>query len=233
MNLFYYTLILFISFNCFGQKSMHDRWSYELQKHVDENGKVNYEKWGKDLEGLNAYIEILQKFNPKKYWSKNEVLAYWINIYNALTIKLIVENYPINSIKEIPNSWTKNLILINSKSFSLDQIEHEILRKMNEPKIHFAINCASISCPKLLNSAYLPNKLTEQLNIAVKLFLADTTKNIIKEENLLLSKIFFWFKKDFGSRKDLLNFISTYSEIEIKNPKIKYMNYDWELNKSN
>jgi hypothetical protein len=101
---------------------------------------------------------------------------------------------------------------------------------MGEPRIHFAINCASKSCPKLLNKAYEEKQIENQLVRATNLFLLDTTKNIISDKNLKLSRIFFWFGNDFGSKKQRLEFISNYSGLKIENSKIEYLKYDWSLN---
>jgi hypothetical protein len=101
---------------------------------------------------------------------------------------------------------------------------------MNEPRIHFAINCASVSCPKLLNSAYQEKQLETQLIQVTRSFLMDSSKNILNKNKLKLSKIFFWFKKDFGSKKERLNFIKKYSDLEYNKPVIDYLDYDWSLN---
>ena len=164
---------------------------------------------------MKKYIKTLEENNPKNSWSKNDKLAYWINAYNAITIDLILQNFPVKSIKEIENRWGKKLY--NNK-YSLGDIEHKILRKMNEPRIHFAINCASKSCPKLLNESYTGRKLEEQLKEVTKAFLCNPKKNNLKNYEIYLSRIFLWFSKDFGTKKDKINFISKYSGIKFKNP---------------
>ena len=212
------------------QRSIHDRWNIELNKYVNEKGGVNYAEWNKNTAGIDAYISTLKKNHPRKHWTKNETMSYWINTYNALTIKLILNNYPTNSIRNIKKPWSKKIINFNSTSYSLEEIEHDILRKMGDPRIHFAINCASISCPKLSNTAYFPYKIDEQLDHATKVFLSDMSKNKIGKNEIKVSKIFLWFKKDFGNKKNLLSFIKKYSIIKIDNPKVKYLTYDWNLN---
>lgn len=214
----------------FQKRSIHERWNIELNKYVDQKGRVNYIEWNKNEEGLNAYIIILKKNHPQKFWTKNQIKTYWINAYNALTVKAILNNYPINSIRDIKNVWSDKVINYSFKSYSLDEIEHEILRKMDDPRIHFAINCASISCPKLLNSAYMPNKIEKQLEDSTRLFLLDSTKNIILKKEIKLSKIFLWFKKDFINNEQLMSFIEKYSLIQLDDPKVKYFPYDWNLN---
>jgi hypothetical protein len=102
---------------------------------------------------------------------------------------------------------------------------------MNEPRIHFAINCASISCPKLLNFAFQEKKIETQLIDATRSFLLDTSKNVLLKNELKLSKIFFWFKKDFGSKQERLSFIEKYSNLKFNKPVINYLDYNWMLNK--
>ena len=219
-----------ISFNFLSERSIHNRWSIELLKFVDENGQVDYVNWSKNRVGLDAYISALKKNHPKPHWTKNQIMSYWINAYNALTIKIILDNYPVSSIKEIKNPWSKKIINYDSNTYSLDDIEHSILRKMGDPRIHFAINCASISCPKLLNTAYLPHKIDYQLDKAASYFINNTDKNKITKNEVIISKIFFWFKKDFGNKNQLLNFINKYKKLKNPNPKIKYHSYNWNLN---
>ena len=126
--------------------------------------------------------------------------------------------------------WKIKCFNDGKNNYSLGDIEHKILRKMNEPRIHFAINCASKSCPKLLNEAYIEKNLNNQLNAATKEFLIDSTKNIIKENKSELSKIFLWFGKDFGSKKMIKEFISEYSGVKFNKFRIDYMPYNWDLN---
>jgi hypothetical protein len=179
---------------------------------------------------LNRYLNEFVKKHPNELWTKNETLAYWINAYNAFTIKLIIDNYPVKSINDISQPWDKKFIPINGKSISLNYIEHEILRKMNEPRIHFAINCASISCPKLLNEAYVPETLDGQLDNAAKEFI-NSNKNKLTSGNIKISKIFKWFKKDFETNGSIIDFINNYSEIKLSSKeKIGYLDYNWSLN---
>ena len=103
---------------------------------------------------------------------------------------------------------------------------------MNEPRIHFAINCASASCPQLLNQAYREKQLETQLTERTRVFLMDTTKNKLQIDRLELSRIFLWFGNDFGSKEERLEFISNYSGMNLERPKIDYLPYDWSLNES-
>ena len=144
---------------------------------------------------------------------------------------MIIDNYPVKSIKDIKQPWDKKFFKIGGEAMSLNQIEHEILRKMDEPRIHFAIVCASYSCPKLQNEAFTANNLEIQLTNATKEFLADKNRNEISEKSIKISKIFDWFAKDFTQDGSLIDFLNTYTDVTIS-PKAKkrYLEYNWALN---
>ncbi|WP_417195227.1 DUF547 domain-containing protein [Bizionia sp.] len=228
----YLMLLLFcFSLSAFGQTINHSGFTEFLQKHVTNKGEVDYKTIKANDSELNTYLNQFIAVSPKESWTKNETLAYWINAYNAFTIKLIIDNYPIESIKDIKNPWEHEFIPINGKLLSLNYIEHEVLRNMKEPRIHFAIVCASASCPQLLNEAYIPEKLDKQLTTVTKQFLADSSKNRIQKNSLELSKIFKWFSKDFKENGSLINFLNIYSDVKIaSDAKIKYIDYSWKLN---
>ena len=209
----------------------HKRWNSLLQKHVSNIGNVDYKSIRENRTELDIYIDNLGEKMPTEDWTKNQKLAYWINAYNAMTVDLIIRNYPTESIKDIKNPWEQRLWKLGEKWYNLDEIEHQILRKMDEPRIHFAIVCASFSCPKLQNEAFTASTLEQQLTNATKAFLSDSNRNIIKKNNVKLSKIFKWFKKDFEQNGSLLDFLNKYSEIKIlENAKQSYLDYNWDLN---
>lgn len=202
-----------------------------LQKHVSKNGNVNYKAIKANWDELRQYISTLGVNLPTEDWSKNEKLAYWINAYNAMTIDLILRHYPIKSIKDIKNPWKQRYWQLGEKWYNLDEIEHQILRKMNEPRIHFAIVCASYSCPKLQNSAFEATNLEEQLTQATKEFLEDPERNSISKNQLELSKIFQWFGKDFKQNGTLIDFLDQYTAVNISDKaKINFKDYSWDLN---
>jgi hypothetical protein len=203
-----------------------------LEKYVDTLGQVDYQNWLTEKDKLNAYLKTLEKLPPLEQASKEAKLAYWINAYNALTVQLILENYPLKSIRDLDKPWDTICFQLKGKSYTLGAIEHEILRKMGEPRIHFAINCASASCPQLLNQAYREKQLEIQLTERTQVFLMDTTKNKLQTDRLELSRIFLWFGNDFGSKEERLEFISNYSGMNLEGPKIDYLPYDWSLNES-
>ena len=192
---------------------------------------MNYKGFKADENELKDYIIYLGTHSPNDTWIKEEQLVYWINAYNALTVDLIISHYPVKSIKDIKNPWEQRLWKLGEKWYNLDDIEHQILRKMDEPRIHFAIVCASFSCPKLLNEAFEASKIEAQLTNAIKDFLSDTSRNEISENSLKLSKIFQWFSKDFKQNGSVVDFINIYTDIDISpKAKISFKDYNWDLN---
>ncbi|WP_420384991.1 DUF547 domain-containing protein [Roseivirga sp.] len=222
----------------------HSLWTALLQRHVDERGFVDYKGMIEDKVKLNEYTTDLSDNPPQDSWSENERLAYWINAYNAFTVKLIVENYPLESIKDlnptiaiptVSTVWTKKWFQIGGEDFSLDRIEHKILRReFEEPRIHFAVNCASFSCPPLRNEAFVADKVDRQLDEQARVFINDPVRNKIAPDQVEISQIFSWFKGDFTENQSLIEFLNKYSKVKI-NPKadVDHMDYDWALNDTN
>lgn len=218
----------------------HEVFTKLLQKHVSQDGSVDYKGFIKDSITFSRYIKLLQSHHPnKEHWNKNERLAYWINAYNAFTIQLIIRNYPVKSIKDLGGSiykvntpWAKKFIVIEGNKYSLDNIEHGILRKrFNDARIHFAINCASVSCPSLRNEAYVAAKINEQLETQARLFINNPSRNRIQKDQCKVSKIFLWFKGDFTENGTLIDFLNKYSEVKINaDANIDYLEYNWALN---
>lgn len=215
----------------------HVIWDGLLKKHVTEAGKVDYQGFIRDSISFNRYLDLLQAHHPNKLnWSRDEQLAYWLNAYNAFTVKLIIDHYPVKSIKDIKNGipfvntvWDIKFIQIEGANYDLNNIEHGIIRpRFKEPRIHFAANCASISCPRLRNEAYTAKQLDEQLTDQVRYFLNSTPKNELDEYKPKLSKLFSWYRSDFG---DVIKFINTYADVKInKDADLEYLDYNWSLN---
>ena len=206
-------------------------WNELLQKHVSKKGVVDYKGFKSDRSKLLAFLKQLNLTLPKETDYKAYTLAYWINAYNAFTIDLILRHYPIKSIKDIKKPWEQRYWKLGEKWYNLNDIEHEILRKMNEPRIHFAIVCASVSCPKLQNIAFTASEIEKHLTDSTREFLNDDTRNSISKNNLELSKIFQWFAKDFKKNGSLIDLLNQYSDIEISaKAKKSYKDYNWDLN---
>jgi hypothetical protein len=237
-------LLLSLAMNVFAFDQAHTKFNSILSSHVQVEGKQSFFKY-KELKDnpavLNEYLkelESLEKADYKKF-TKDEQLAFWINVYNAYTIKLIVDNYPLDSIKDIGSifsgPWDKDFIKLKlrKKKYTLNDVEHKTIRKyFKEPRIHFAVNCASMGCPSLLNEAFVASKLNEQLDRATKNFLSNTGKNVYNknDKELVLSKIFKWYGGDFKPKfRSVEGFVSKY----IKFPKgtdIEWDDYSWKLN---
>jgi hypothetical protein len=219
----------------------HDVWDKLTKKYVDKSGFVNYKGFKNDRAELNKYLELLSESSPSDKWSRNEQMAFWINAYNAFTVDLILQHYPVSSIKDIGAAikipfvntpWDIKFIRIGGNKYDLNNLEHGILRKkFDDPRIHFAVNCASYSCPALRNEAYTAAKLDAQLDDAGRDFLRDPTKNKVSANNPQLSKLFSWYKGDFTKKSSLITFLNKYSSVKInEKADIDYMKYDWTLN---
>lgn len=211
-----------------------------LQSHVDTAGLVDYEGFLHDSVAVNAYLYTLETHLPNDSWSKEEQLAYWINAYNAYTIRLVLDHYPVESIKDIKKGisfinsvWDIRFIPIGEKKMTLNRIEHGILRKrFEESRIHYAIVCASMSCPPLRNEAFVAERLDAQLTAQAKRFINDSSRNRISSNTLELSKIYAWFGKDFEKNGSLQAHISRYADVEIQpDAEVRYLDYNWKLNK--
>ena len=213
------------------QPADHRQWTDVLQEYVLENGAVDYKGLQNNKSGLESYLKLLSSNAPNDGWSIDAKKAYWINAYNAFTVQLILKNYPLKSIKDLKRPWGLSFIKIDGGKIALNTIEHEILRPMGDPRIHFAIVCASKSCPKLLNYAYESETLDQQLEHVTKMFINDPSRNSISQSTAKISKIFKWYKTDFPKSEAFIAFLNNYSTIKIlAKAEIDYFNYSWKLN---
>ncbi|MDA1044689.1 MAG: DUF547 domain-containing protein, partial [Verrucomicrobia bacterium] len=204
-----------------GDADLHHAWQEVLQVHVDEQGGVTYKALKENPAILNDYLAILASTKPGALSEKGQ-LTYWINAYNAFTIKLILDNYPIKSIRRIKKPWDQKVWEAGGQLYSLNEIEHGILRKkFNDPRVHFAIVCASIGCPNLWNQAYREASIDDQLDAAARRFIGapkhfevSTEKDLLGGQKVVLkmSSIFKWFKGDFTNHgeKTLPDFVLPY-----------------------
>lgn len=227
----------------------HATWDGLLSTYTDKDGMVDYAAWhasDADREALSQYLSTLSQADPEAETTKSGKLAFWINAYNALTIHGILEVYPTSSIRNHTarlvgyNIWDDLLLPVGDEEYSLNEIEHEVLRKLGEPRIHFAIVCASIGCPRLVDAAYTPEKLEKQLAMNTRDFFA-------REQNLQVdfdprvvrvSSILKWFEEDFGPtpQKALAGLAEympnqrTRKLVASEDYSVSYLNYDWSLN---
>ena len=238
----------------------HAPWDSLLKSHVQlqEGGKstvVDYQAMMRDRQTLKQYLDSLAAVSEQQFnqWSKQDQLAFLINAYNAWTVELILTAWPeIQSIKELgswlSSPWNKEFISLLSKTHSLDDIEHDLIRgsgRYNDPRIHFAVNCASIGCPSLRSEAYVGNKLDQQLSQQTALFLSDRSRNYAEDTTIKLSSIFKWYREDFEKGwkgfNRLEDFLLAHAEVvgistsfveKLKkgSANIEFLDYDWRLN---
>lgn len=211
---------------------LHDLFDKVLQEYVSASGKVNYAGLKSHPRKLTVYLKMLADNPVETSWSRNKKLAYWINAYNAFTIKRILDNYPLNSIMDLDNgkTWDVKWIKLGGKTYSLNQIEHEIIRpQFKDARIHFAVNCAAKSCPPLYNKAYTEENVNRYLEKRTIQFINDNKYNSISTKKAEISKIFEWYQEDFG---DLITYLNKYLKQEdiSKKAKVSFKEYDWSLN---
>jgi hypothetical protein len=211
-----------------------------LDKYV-KNGVVDYQGFKNEEANLDRYLKILEDTDPKKP-PRNEQFAFYINAHNAWTIKLILSAYPdVKSIKDLgslfKSPWKKKIARIDGDVITLDAIEHDILRpRFKDPRIHFAVNCASKGCPPLRSEPYRGDTLDRQLTEMTQNFINDPQYNRFQENTLYVSSIFKWYSEDF--KDGIVGFFRQYAEDDLKGRlqkrggeiKVEYLDYDWSLN---
>ncbi|MBD3638869.1 MAG: DUF547 domain-containing protein [Crocinitomicaceae bacterium] len=234
--IFTLSLLLAITITHASERADHSKWTELLQKHVTSKGEVDYKGFMDDIEAFDEYLIELREKAPMKDWSKDEKKAFYINAYNAYTIKFIITKYPVKSPKDAKFSgkdlWNFRMVLIGPQRYTLNQIEDNILRRMDDPRIHFAINCGAKSCPKLLNEAYTADKLNAQLTKVTKEFIQNSEHNTLKAKKVQISKIFEWYEEDFKENGgSVISFLNKYGDVTIQDDaKIEYKEYNWALN---
>jgi hypothetical protein len=228
-----------------------------LDEYVNDEGWVDYQALKQNRQKLDAFNATLAAVSPARYqgWSETEQIAFWLNAYNSLTLEAIIDNYPTDSIRDIPGVWKRLQFTVVGQDMTLDEIEHATLRKVyNEPRIHMALVCASISCPKLRDEPYTGEQLDAQLDDQTREFLSHPRNFKIDRQagTVYLSSIFKWFGEDWektygGNEKfskfndkegAVLNFVSQYLNesdrqyLQQGDYPIDYLDYDWSLNES-
>ncbi len=228
----------------------HLEWDSIVKQSVSWSGSVstvNYKELKANPKALNHYLKSITEVQTSEFdqWTRNQQLAFLINAYNALTIKLIADHYPVNSIKDIggifSSPWKKKFFKLFGNEASLDWIEHEKIRpQYKEPRVHFSLVCASKGCPGIRDEAFTAEKLNEQLEDSTRRFLKDSSRNNFEpiKNELHLSSIFKWYKDDFIKAKGSVeSFVLPYMRSEQNqesstksNISIEYLDYDWSLN---
>ncbi len=227
----------------------HSAWDAILHKYVDNDGMVAYRALhasSADVRALDGYLQTLSTASPRTRASRDGQLAFWINAYNAVTVRGILREYPTASIRNHTakvwgyNIWKDLQLYVGGQPYSLEQIEHEILRKMGEPRIHFAIVCASIGCPRLLNEAYVPSRVQQQLETNARDFFARSQNSRYDQRNrrFYFSSILSWFGEDFGSSqaaqlRKIAQWLPTEAarQAAMQNAvSVSFLDYNWNLN---
>ncbi len=218
-----------------------DLFNQVLQEYVDM-GKVDYVKLKANPEKLETYLDLLAVAKPREM-SYNAQLAFWINTYNALVIKGVIDHYPTKSVRKVKwfsGFFSRLKFQVAGETYSLNQIEHDIIRsEFVDPRVHFALVCASKSCPSLENVVYLPETIEEQLDAVTLKFVTDSDKVRLDREGrrVYLSKIFKWYAEDFTEGYEgVADFLADYLPSEdgefvlAKDVAFHYLAYDWTLN---
>jgi len=218
----------------------HAIWAELLNKYVKPGG-VDYAGFKSEEEKLDRYLKVLEHTDSKTL-SRDEQFAYYINAYNAWTIKLILSAYPgIKSIKDLgtflKSPWEKKFVRIDGDMVTLDDIEHHILRpRFKDPRVHFAINCSAASCPPISSQPYRGSSLDLQLDQATRSFINGPNSYRLEGNAFYVSRIFKWFAEDFNH--DVVGFYLKYAQDDLKKKltakkdalEVKYLDYDWSLN---
>ena len=203
-----------------------------FKKYISEDGIINYKTLKKNNLELTKVLKKFKDIPPKNDWHRNERLAYWLNVYNLQMMSMLIENYPTKSVMDLYGGkiWQVKCIEIGGKSYCLDEIENDIIRKeLKEPRIHFALYSGAISSPALLNDVFTPANMNTNFELLAKRFV-NSENNIITKEKVELSKIFDWYKEDF---KDIIGFINKYSKIKVKpNTEFTYLDFNWDIKKA-
>jgi len=234
------TALLVLSFNTFATEPDWNAYA-EVLKSVSPGSKndvklalVDYQAL-KENGKLEAAYQQLSNFPVKNLSNKKEKLAFYINAYNILALKTVVDHWPLDSIKDVGSLispvWGKSAGSIDGETVSLDDIENKILRPLGEPRIHFAIVCASVSCPDLRNTPYTASNLNAQLDEQIQQFLSNADKGLrVGDESIQISRIFDWFGKDFKPVGGVEAFIRSYRHGLPQLPFKESINYDWDVN---
>lgn len=227
----------------------HARWTRLLKSHtVEAPGpatNIRYAALKASPAELDAYLTELSSVKATDFakWPRDQRLAFLLNAYNAFTVKIVVDHYPVKSIKDIGgllgSPWKRKFVPLLGRTISLDDLEHVWIRpEYDEPRIHFAVVCASVGCPRLQREAFRATDLDAQLATATREFLGDRRWNRVTPKAVEVSSIFKWYGSDWGDSKALRTFLAT--GLELSDPirkdflageiPLKFTSYDWSLN---
>ena len=250
MSRFIFGLLLLVSSSSFAFDHTHAQWDGWLKKYAKVDGPVttvDYAAAKQKPDSLKSYTQSLEQVTRPEFdkWTDPQKMAFLINVYNSHTVALITEHYPVKSIKDLggifSSPWKKEFFRLFGEEHHLDYVEHDLLRKLwSEPRVHFAVNCASKGCPALRGEAFVATKLEAQLEDGAVKFLSDKSRNRYSEKDnkLFLSKIFDWYGGDFvkkaGSVQSFVAPRIAAGALQAKAAKadVAFLDYDWSLNDS-
>jgi hypothetical protein len=234
-----FVTFLFVMLLAFSVQALdHSLWQNTLNKACSKEGLVNYRILKEDsiFKGYIAYIKSIRQLHISQA-SIPEQKAFWINAYNALTVQLVLDHYPIKSIKDISNAWDRAVLTTDGKKYSLNDIEHKILfASFFDLRMHAALVCAAHGCPRLHPKAFTAENIDLELSACTNAWINDSAKNNLEPRNgmVYVSKIFEWYEIDFKKEKGVPAFIAAFLPAEkkakLKGVKIRYLEYDWSLN---
>ena len=240
-----------------GKDFDHSAWDRVLKQYEAEAGRVDYAALRANREEFDRYIVQIAarspESHPQDFPSREAQLAYWINAYNALTVRGVIDNWPTKSVRDLGflfGFFRRSDYTVGGKKVSLNTIEHDVIRKQfSEPRVHFALVCASLGCPKLRREAYVPERLEQQLEDGARHFINEARNLAVDSagQRVTVSKIFDWYGGDFEkyvkarglskTASPILDYVLQYANdanqsaiLALKSPKVDYADYSWEIN---
>jgi hypothetical protein len=222
-------------------QQLHAPWNALLAKYVTRDGQVDYAGFLDDEDRLGAYLQTIRRTVPdEQTWSRNEQEAYWLNVYNAASVYMVLQYYPVQSMNEIrirtikgtKSAWEASSVTVGGRQYSLNQIEREILRtRFQDPRVHCALVAAAQASPPLLNEAYDGSRLDQQLDGQVTRFLNDPKFNLLTQNHVRLSSLFDWYSAEFGDTEQLIAWLNHYATTQVApKAKVEFLPFDWSLN---
>ncbi|GAB2959538.1 DUF547 domain-containing protein [Hymenobacter coalescens] len=220
---------------------LHQPWDDLLKHHVQADGRLSYAALAEDDDQLRGYLQALRRTTPQADWSRQDQAAFWLNVYNAYTVYLAVEYYPVQRLSDIKiktvsgyrSVWEAPEVNVGGTLYSLNQIEREVLPRLlpQDPRRYFALHCAAASSPVLLAEAYDGARLEGQLHEQTRRFVNDAARNQLTANAVQVSSLFDWHAAEFGETAQLIAFLNRYARTPVApTATVQYLPYDWTLN---
>lgn len=222
---------------------MHQTWDDLLKRNVQADGRLSYAELAEHDDELRGYLQTLRRTTPAASWSRQDQAAFWLNVYNAYTVYMAVEYYPVQRLSDIKvktvggyrSVWEAPEVNVGGKQYSLNQIEREILPRLlpQDPRRFLALHCAAVSSPTLLPEAYDGPRLNDQLDAQARRFINDPTHNQLTPTAVQVSSVFDWHAAEFGEASQLIVFLNRYAKTPVAaTATVQYLPYDWTLNEA-